>query len=101
MLIANNNQSAKAEAATALDDFGGTVDENDLLGEFGRWLTVGAQNFGLAAGPASATAAAPRATRSGSGTTGTLWTLYKISHDNSPVSFKILVPLHGQHRPGP
>ena len=73
----------------------------DFLGKLGRRLTIGAEDFCLAARFASAAAAAPGATGSRSATAGAAWTLYKISHDNSPVSFKILVPLHGRHRPAP
>ena len=35
MLVACDNESAKAKAATAFDDLGRTVDENNFFGQFG------------------------------------------------------------------
>jgi hypothetical protein len=34
LAVSSNDQGAEAETATAFDDLGGAVDENDLLGQF-------------------------------------------------------------------
>jgi hypothetical protein len=61
MLVARDNECAEAKAATAFDDLGGTVDENNLFAQ-----------FGTAARTALFAAFSGGTTRSG--TTGTLTT---------------------------
>ena len=40
VLVANNDQCAEVKTASAFDDFGGTIDEDDLLGELLPGLLV-------------------------------------------------------------
>jgi hypothetical protein len=40
MLVACDNECAKAKTAAAFDDFGRAIDENDFLGQFGPRSTV-------------------------------------------------------------
>jgi hypothetical protein len=40
-LVANDNERAEIETTPALDDFGGTVDEHDLLDQFLRRAVAG------------------------------------------------------------
>jgi hypothetical protein len=40
VLVARDDQRAETEAAATLDDFGGTIDENNLLAQFGAAALV-------------------------------------------------------------
>jgi hypothetical protein len=65
-LVSRDNQRAEAEAPTAFDDFGGAIDEDNLLAQFGCAVTAtglvaalrrtGARATGSATGASSAAA---------------------------------------------
>jgi hypothetical protein len=79
-LVADDNEGAKAETATALHNFGGTIDEDDFLGQAAVILvteivittarTASALTAALAA-PATAATAAEAATATKSAATAT------------------------------
>jgi hypothetical protein len=45
LLVAHHNEGAKAKTASAFNDFGRAVDENDLLREFGDSLATRGKEF--------------------------------------------------------